>query len=82
MLNGVSRISSVTPSFRPEVQILRNLNTIALPAILAAAAMGIPKADAGPITYGICVAGCIAINPTWGALCPVLCLPAVSAPGP
>jgi uncharacterized RDD family membrane protein YckC len=55
---------------------------LAIPAIVVFGDQFAQTAQAGPIVYAICVAGCIAINPAWAALCPVLCAAGGLSPSP
>lgn len=63
--------------------IARNLNKIAIPAILLLGASLVQEAEAGPIAYAICISGCewplfsIVARPV---SCHILCLPALAAP--
>ena len=86
----ISNISNYLPTaYLPKLatpnQMLNNLTKVALPAIALVAASNARVADAGPIVYAICVAGCIALqpgNPVWPPICAILCVNGGLAPTP
>ena len=59
----------------------RNIGKIALPLIAFSSLSILPSADAGPLAYASCIAGCAATGPFAGA-CWSACLIALGLPSP
>ncbi len=60
--------------------IARNLNKVIFPMIGIVALSNLTGADAGPVTYGVCVSACLALaNPILTPGCIISCI-AVSGP--
>ena len=62
-------------------RIVKNSMAVALPAIALVGICYIPGAEAGPITYASCMAGCLLFSvgfyPICIAACPALLIPAL-----
>jgi hypothetical protein len=58
-----------------------NLAKVAIPLIVTAALASIPSADAGPLAYASCMAGCAAMGP-FAPACWSACLIALGLPTP
>lgn len=61
--------------------IANNLHKIALPAIALLALSSMQGAEAGPLMYASCLAGCAASGP-FAPACWAACLPILAIPGP
>ena len=78
-------VSDYMPS---QDQLVRNVSKIAVPTIMLVIASNVNGADAGPILYAACLAGCNAavaagtLTPIGIVLCFNACLPLLAAPSP
>lgn len=66
----------------PMMNTIKNMNKIAIPAILLFAATNLQYAEAGPLAYASCMAGCAAMPPICAAGGWAACLAALAAPTP
>lgn len=63
-------------------QVLRNINKIAISALIIYATSYVTGAEAGPVAYASCMAGCAAVPPICAAGGWAACLAALAAPTP
>lgn len=66
---------------RIAVNTANNLTKIAIPLIAVASLASMPSADAGPLAYASCMAGCAATGP-FAPACWSACLIALGLPTP
>ena len=60
-----------------------NLNKVAIPAIFLFACSYVQAAEAGPVTYGVCVSACIAlVTPIFTPACIAACMATAVIPCP
>ena len=62
-------------------RIAKNISKVVLPMLIFYTMSHIPGADAGPLAYASCLAGCAAMGPIAPA-CWAACLPILALPGP
>lgn len=70
--------------YAPEIltQVAKNAAKVAIPTILLLAATNMPGAEAGPLAYASCMAGCAAMPPLCAAGGWAACLPLLAMPTP
>lgn len=71
----VGKFSTLLP------KISRNLTKIAIPIIVMVAISQMPTAEAGPLAYASCMAGCTAMG-IFAPVCWPACIPVLAIPGP
>jgi len=66
-------------------RIIHNITKVALPAIALFAMANLQGAEAGPVSYGLCVQACFAATawcPPLTPACVFACIPLLTAPTP
>jgi hypothetical protein len=80
---GQSTLWPVLNAGQMVVNIVKNVNKIAVPAIALFAMANIAGADGGPIEYAVCITGCTIFGtPAAFPVCSAFCLPILFLPGP
>jgi hypothetical protein len=77
-MSALSPVSAAT--YCPAVGSFASSKPLALTALALLALSNIPKADAGPITYASCMAGCALMPPPFIPACTVACLTVLANP--
>lgn len=88
--SGINALTSVARYAAPVSNAIGRELTVAKVGTFVVGTLGIlaldsiAKAQAGPMTYAVCVAGCTALNPNpfWAAICAAACVPGGLAPSP
>lgn len=62
--NHPDRETKLINFFPSTTQLMRNVNSVALPAIVLFVASNLQTADAGPIAWAACVEACEAVTPS------------------
>jgi hypothetical protein len=67
----LTTVAPYVPTWDTPVNIARKATTLAVPLILVLGAANIPTVSAGPVSYALCMLGCLLAG--GGSTCAVVC---------